>query len=135
MNWLENKKVLVVDDTTICNELTVWQLKSMWIPNNNITVVTNWLDAVEAVRNATSWKMFDIILMDIKMPWMNGIQTANQILALCWDKPPIVALTANRYALDDPEAEVFSKMTLKPVDKKVLAAIIAALTADSEDNI
>lgn len=95
--------------------------------------VTRAADGAEAIAQAQSARMgnadFDLVLMDIHMPDMDGIEAASHIRAL-YDahakagagRPPIVALTANAFAedraayleagLDDYLAKPFEKTEL-----------------------
>ena len=65
-----------------------------------VTIVSDGLEAVEAVRSDTS---YDLILMDIQMPNMDGVQAAKKINGILSGDPqakkiPVIALTA--YALE-----------------------------------
>lgn len=92
-------------------------------------------DGVEAVE-AVSSRRFDLILMDIKMPRMDGVQATQAIRALpgVASETPIVALTANadpsdaKHYLSIGMASVVEK-PIKP--ERLRAAINAALAAES----
>lgn len=82
-----NSNILVVEDTRI-NQILVEKILSKW--NANITVVGNGLEAVNIIKE----KSFDIILMDIQMPIMGGIEATRKIKEI-QPSIPIIALTAN----------------------------------------
>ncbi|WP_299131180.1 ATP-binding protein [uncultured Amaricoccus sp.] len=89
----------------------------------------------EAVAEAQSG-VFDLVLMDIQMPGMDGITAARRIRAL--DGPvsriPIIALTANAMA-GDKETYFAAGMTdyvAKPVSAAELSAAIARVIAPSQ---
>lgn len=69
-------------------------------------LVTNGLQAIETIRAsfAGSIPAFDIILMDVHMPELDGLEAAVEITrlakALAATRPPIIALTANAFAED-----------------------------------
>ncbi|MBB5745536.1 response regulator [Brevundimonas variabilis] len=94
-------------------------------------------DGVEAVQAAQD-RPFDLILMDIKMPRMDGMQATQAIRAL--DGPasriPIVALTANA---DPDDARHYRSLGMAAVVEKPIKperlrmAINFALTAEAQD--
>ena len=80
----------------------------------------------------TGGKGFDLVLMDIHMPDMNGMEAARRIRALYpqdaragMGRPPIVALTANAFA-EDRAAYLeggLDDYLAKPFDKAELAKL------------
>jgi CheY-like chemotaxis protein len=116
---IENtQRFLVVDDHPI-NRLLVRQiLKNRW-QNCEIVEADNGAKALDALRQ----QEFDVILMDMVMPEMDGIE-ATTALRLTFDQPtrdtPVLGLTANVNPLD---LERFagagagvSSVVLKPFD-------------------
>ena len=79
---------------------------------------------------------FDVILMDLKMPALDGYEATRRLrrleAAFGWSPTPIIALTAS--AFDErkgfPSAAGFDAFLLKPVDFKALASTVARLSAD-----
>jgi signal transduction histidine kinase/CheY-like chemotaxis protein len=88
-------RILVAEDNPI-NQLVVLELAKR-IGYHDITVVDNGQEAVEAVQNAH----FDLILMDCRMPVLDGYAAAEKIRAL-GVLIPIIAVTANA-SLSDQE--------------------------------
>ena len=84
--------------------------------------VTNGLDAVNKVVDGDH---FDIILVDIKMPILNGFEAAKRIKAID-PKLPIIAVTA--YALAGDKEKAFAMgcdgYISKPIDKHDLYSIV-----------
>ena len=85
-------------------------------------------EAVEAVLTAEDGK-YDLVLMDIQMPKMNGYDATRAIRAsdrkYC-KTVPIIAMTANAFAEDVQAARTagMNEHIAKPIDLKVLAKIM-----------
>ncbi len=79
--------VLLVEDTAELQKLEQAMLESVGV---NVMIAANGQDAVEVALS----QHFDLILMDMQMPIMNGIVATSTLRALHYDGP-IVALTAN----------------------------------------
>ncbi len=96
----------------------------------DLTVVDNGAQAVEAWATGR----WDVVLMDVHMPVMDGIVAAREIRAReidrGWDRTPIVALTGN--AMIDQIAAVLSAgmdaHVSKPIDVRELFSVIAEMT-------
>ncbi|MAZ73708.1 MAG: hybrid sensor histidine kinase/response regulator [Flavobacteriaceae bacterium] len=105
---LVNKKVLVVEDNKINQMIT----KKILEKNKMLCdVADNGIDAVKMVED----KSFDIILMDIHMPGISGIEATQKIRGFNKDIP-IIALTAVTIDenLDDFYRAGFNEIIPKP---------------------
>lgn len=115
--------VLVVDDNAT-NRLVAEALCESF--GFTCETAEDGAEAVEAVR----LRAFDLVLMDIKMPGMNGLQATRAIRALSGPaaETPIVALTANA----DPEAVAgylatgMCGVVVKPIKPEALFSAISA---------
>ena len=95
------------------------------------TAVTNGQEAVEAIaRDGTK---YDIILMDIQMPVMDGVTALERIQADSKHAPPIIALTANTLPDDVAQYEKagFAAIVGKPIDMTILRAEVTRLSGGS----
>lgn len=118
---LDGMKVLLVEDNELNLEIAQELLEEQ---NIIVTPAENGQLAVELFENSPAGT-FDVILMDIMMPVMDGITATKIIRGL--DRPdaktiPIVAMTANAYDEDvkkTKEAGMNAHMT-KPVDQEML---------------
>lgn len=82
-------KVLIAEDNEINQMLLKKQLSGFGYDS---VVVSNGLEAVEMVNK----EPFDLVLMDVQMPVLDGIESAKQIrLDKYLKQPIIIALTAN----------------------------------------
>ena len=88
-------------------------------------------EAVELFRNSEPGE-FDVILMDIMMPVMNGYEATKMIRSLDREdakKIPIIAMTANAFTEDRIRAKEagMDDHIAKPVDAKLLVKVIHEL--------
>ena len=118
---LEGKKILLVEDNELNREIATEILESEGMV---IDTAEDGNIAVEMMRNATEGQ-YDLILMDIQMPIMNGYDAARAIRAL--PNPhasgiPILAMTAN--AFDEDKKNAFAAgmngHIAKPIDATIL---------------
>lgn len=121
VNW-ENKIILVVDDTVMNFELLKSQLRKtnaivLWFVNGN--------DVVQYVKNGNK---ADFILMDIRMPVMDGIE-ASRIIKEFNPGIPIVIQTASVMgsAYNDIALSKCDDTIFKPIDRNKLIETIANL--------
>jgi signal transduction histidine kinase/ActR/RegA family two-component response regulator len=115
-------RILVAEDMEI-NQILITEL--LEVEGHSVAIVANGREAIDAVREHT----FDLVLMDMEMPLMGGIEAARAIRRL--DAPasdiPIVALTAN--ALPEQEAACraagMNDYLSKPIDRADLLRAVA----------
>ena len=92
-----NIKILVVDDSKNNRTMAVKMLAKLGISSD---FAENGFDAVKLANS----NEYDIILMDVQMPKMDGLEATRQIIAQNPDKlPKIIALTANAFEEDRQE--------------------------------
>jgi PAS domain S-box-containing protein len=112
---IKNIKVLVVEDIAL-NQLLMKTLLDEF--GFQCEIAGNGLIAIEKLRvNA-----FDIILMDLQMPEMNGFEATEYIRHTLKSRIPIIALTADVTTadLDKCKSVGMNDYISKPVDEKVL---------------
>lgn len=88
-------------------------------------------EAVELFRNSEPGE-FDVILMDIMMPVMNGYEATKMIRSLDREdakEVPIIAMTANAFTEDRIRAKEagMDEHVAKPVDMELLIKVIHRL--------
>jgi CheY-like chemotaxis protein len=92
-----------------------------------VAVVSNGLEAVEAVKAGG----YDVVLMDVEMPEMDGLQAAEQIRKLDLAQPKIVAVTASasdtdREACKKAGMDAFLSKPIPPGDLRNLLQTISS---------
>jgi len=118
-------KVILAEDVEINREIFIALLEETHI---SVDVAENGLIAVEKFKADPD--KYDLIVMDIQMPEMDGFQAARTIRALDMPKAktiPIVAMTANAFK-EDVEKCLESGMNdhlAKPIDEKAVISMIA----------
>jgi len=112
-------KTLIVDDSADFRNL----LKQFFSGQNDIKVVGQAENGHEAVEKAAKLKP-DLILMDIRMPRMNGLKAMNQIKGL--EKIKMIVLTAfdiQEYREAAKEAGASAFVIKKSLVSKLMPAI------------
>jgi len=104
-NFMVGKNVLVVEDNKI-NQLVV---KKMLLKiGMKVTTANDGLEALDAIEKQQGY--YDLILMDIQMPRMDGYRTTAEIRKsedLRISQVPIIALTASAYLSEKEKAQLF----------------------------
>ena len=114
---LAGKNVLLCEDHPVNTELVKLILESSDI---NVTCAENGKEGFEIFKSSAVW-YFDAVLMDICMPYMDGIETTEAIRKLDRDdahRIPVIAMTANAYD-EDKQKSSAAGMTAhlsKPID-------------------
>lgn len=90
-NTLSGIRILVAEDNEF-NAMVIKDDLSWYIPDVKLTIVANGLQALEALKQEN----FDLVLMDVQMPEMNGYDTTQAIRRLDQGSEiPVIALTAS----------------------------------------
>lgn len=98
-NVLDNISVLVAEDNTINQLVVKHTLKKL---GARVEIVSDGTEAVEKLRMNT----YDLVLMDIQMPLMDGYEATRQIRNNIGSKVPVIAMTA--FALKGEDEKCFA---------------------------
>ena len=120
--------ILLAEDNELNMEIAEFMLQN---EGADVTKAWNGQEAVELFRNSEPGE-FDVILMDIMMPVMNGYEATKMIRSLDREDAkaiPIIAMTANAFTEDRLRAKEagMNEHIAKPVDVRLLVKVICKL--------
>lgn len=123
-----SKKILIAEDSSVIQNIAGKVLK---FQNYDITSAKNG----EQVLKKLDKEMFDVILMDINMPKMDGMECSRRIRALANGEKseiPIIAITgnANNYSMEDFKEVGINEYIPKPIDFDKLVQTVRDLTEE-----
>ena len=128
---LKGKRILLAEDNEMNQKLVIMYLTKYDV---QMDLAENGHQALKAVKS----NAYDLVLMDIQMPEMDGLEASEKIRELEGDKGkiPIIAMTAHAFK---EEVENCFKVGMnahisKPIEKEAFLTLITSLVhADSAD--
>ncbi len=110
---MSNKQqILIVDDNHINRQFFSMSLKKA---DFETTTAEDGFQAIDLAKH----KQFDLVLMDLRMPEIDGYETAKQIKLLSnYQDTPILATSAEN--LNKEKQQYFNDFLLKPISPKLL---------------
>ena len=123
---LYSGKVLVAEDDRFNQELIKEILNSFGL---DVKLVSDGMEAISEVKNGN----FDLILLDINMPKLSGIEAVKEIKKIT--STPVVALTANAFKEDKESGLLagFDEYLTKPIKIEELEAILDKYLKEESD--
>jgi two-component system, cell cycle response regulator DivK len=119
-------KVLIAEDSSVIQNIA---RKVLEFQNFEIATAKNGKEVLQKLEKET----FAVILMDINMPQMDGMECSRQIRALPDEKAqiPIIAITGNakNYSEEDFKEAGINHYLPKPIDFDALVELVKQLTA------
>ena len=132
---IKDLKILLAEDNELNMEIAEFILQN---EGASVTKAWNGQEAVEIFKKSRPDE-FDVILMDIMMPVMNGYEAAKMIRTLDRDDAktvPIIAMTANAFTEDRLRSKEsgMNEHIAKPINAKVLVKVISELMENKEED-
>ncbi|MEW3583866.1 response regulator, partial [[Clostridium] symbiosum] len=131
-NFSALKTLVVDDDVTVC--------ESAMVTLKEIGIIAEWVDsgqkAIGRVQELCGLgRYFDMILIDWKMPEMDGIETARRIRAMAGPEVTIIIMTAYDWAAIEHEARSAGVNLLmsKPMFKSSLVSAFSRVLGEKEE--
>ncbi len=123
---MSQKKVLIAEDSSVIQNLTK---KILQFQNFEIQSVKNGKELLESVEKQT----FDVILLDINMPVMNGIEAVTELRKNADEKKkniPVIAITGNaaNHTVEYLKSVGFSEYLQKPLNFDHLVELVKKYT-------
>jgi two-component system, sensor histidine kinase len=115
----KTKKILLAEDNDINRMIASIVLKSY---GYHITEVMDGKEAVAELKKHA----YDLVLMDMQMPFMDGLEATRIIRKQINNRIPIIALTANEIRLEKDRCVQagMNDFLMKPFEEKDLVSII-----------
>ncbi|MBI3444117.1 MAG: response regulator [Magnetospirillum sp.] len=121
-------RILVAEDNPVNQQVALGLLRKL---GHSVDVVGDGAEALEAVRLLP----YDLVLMDVQMPEMDGLEATAAIRALTTPvaRIPIVAMTANAMRGDDQRCldAGMDGYISKPIDRRKLMDVLAQYSAST----
>ncbi|HCL04820.1 MAG TPA: hypothetical protein DHW64_02145 [Chitinophagaceae bacterium] len=129
---LKGKRFLVVEDNEVNQKLVSYVLKKV---GGAVDIAHNGRMAIDLLENKTAY--YDLIIMDIQMPVMDGYEATEYIRTVLQLQTPIIAMTATALKGDQEKAEQvgMNEFMLKPFDFNDLYKRLVKLIATKKETI
>ena len=118
--FMDEKKILLVEDNPVNRRLAIFLLRSQ---GYQVREATSALEAFEILKT----EQFDLIVMDIQLPGMDGLEATTKLRAQpSTAEIPVIAVTSYAMAGDRDKALAAgcSGYVTKPIDKTIFLAEI-----------
>mgnify|MGYP003369270150 CR=1 FL=1 len=131
---MKGKRILLVEDNDMNREIAQEFLTEEGI------LVENAVNGKEAVEKMEQYSLYyyDLILMDIQMPVMNGYEASAAIRRMDREDSglPIIAMTANAFSDDIRQAKEagMNEHIAKPIDVSVIFSVLSDWMNDKREN-
>lgn len=128
---LHSKKILLVDSKPDNAYLAQRYLRTLWVDQENIAIAKDWFAAIELAKK----ELFDVIVTEMSLPWMDGTEISQKIRAMYPENSPkMVVYTANQFIKKIPQIEEsFDNIIIKPASRETFEEKLLEVFAMEND--
>lgn len=112
----KRKTILLVEDDSMVQLTT---LKVLAKYGHKVDIARNGLEAIKRVISKKSKKAYDVILMDLDMPVLDGIETSIELRKYGYENP-IVSFSSKKHLKRLNKKRIMNFSVNKPLDLKEL---------------
>jgi signal transduction histidine kinase/CheY-like chemotaxis protein len=124
---LSGKKVLIVDDNETSRRILISQINQLsMLP----TAVASGREALHVLRQGES---FDLAILDLQMPEMDGRMLAEEISKIPGQQTPLILLSAFGFLASDKDSDYFAARLTKPVKAAQLCEVMWSVIKDETE--
>jgi CheY-like chemotaxis protein len=119
---LATKKIMIADDET-----QIAKLYSLILSNLGFTVSNLEFDGEAAVERVSKDKDLDLMIIDQRMPKMDGTAATRKIKEM---KPDMKVIMVTAYEIAESDRSLFDAILTKPISSKALADTVTSVLSE-----
>lgn len=116
-------RIAICDDYAVYREQVSYIIKEYFAAKGQVVTITTYEDGNVLLRDAQTIGGYDIYILDVLMPTINGIDLGKELRKLNLDGQIIYLTSSEEYAIDAFKTKAFNYI-LKPIDKKELCTTL-----------
>lgn len=116
-------RIAICDDYAVYREQVSYIIKEYFAAKGQVVTITTYEDGNVLLRDAQTIDGYDIYILDVLMPTINGIDLGKELRNLNLDGQIIYLTSSEEYAIDAFKTKAFNYI-LKPIDKKELCTTL-----------
>lgn len=112
-------RIAICDDYAVYREQVSYIVKEYFAAKGQVVTVTTYEDGMALLHDSETINGYDIYILDVLMPTMNGIDLGMELRKLNLNGPIIYLTSSDEYAIEAFKTKAFNYI-LKPIDKNEL---------------
>lgn len=131
-------RIAICDDYAVYREQVSYIIKEYFATKGQVVTITTYEDGNVLLRDAQTIGGYDIYILDVLMPTINGIDLGKELRKLNLDGQIIYLTSSEEYAIDAFKTKAFNYI-LKPIDKKELCTtlddVLSLLSSHAQESL